>query len=147
MQTLCRIIQFLLVPAVLMNLKICIWGAWQVLRLKDDLSLLLMIAAVVLGIGAWAGNGAAFKVLTGTAPAWMKLIWLPGTIFTVVVTFVFYISPSVADDVRPQLGDLLARASILQLVVAVGLTVLTVGSLTAVILLEKLRTPAPQPRS
>jgi hypothetical protein len=91
---LCRILQILLTPFVLLNLMSCIAGAVTVLGVKHDSSLPLMILAVSLGIGAWGMNGATVRVLTGNAPSWMRLLWLPGLLFSVVVTFDTYLSPS-----------------------------------------------------
>ena len=114
MRTLYLILQILLAPFVLLNLMICVAGVTTVLGVSHDSSLLLMILAVVLGIGAWGLNGATVRVLTGNAPTWMRLLWLPGLLFSVVVTFDTYLSPSgatmlnclaarAAGDVRPEI--------------------------------------------
>jgi hypothetical protein len=127
---------------VLLNLMICVAGVTTVLGVHHDSSLLLMILAVVLGIGAWGLNGATVRVLTGNAPTWMRLLWLPGLLFSVVVTFDTYLSPSGATMLKLVWPPELPAMSVLKFVVLSAFAVVTVGSTTAIILLERLRKAA-----
>jgi hypothetical protein len=141
-RTLYLILQILLTPFVLLNLMICVAGVMAVLGVNHDSSLLLMILGLALGIGAWAMNGATIKVLTGKAPTWMRLLWLPGLLFSVVVTFDTYLSPSGATMLKLVWPPELPAMSVLKFVVLSAFAVVTVGSTTAVILLERLRKAA-----
>jgi hypothetical protein len=141
-RTLYLILQILLAPFVLLNLMICVAGVTTVLGVSHDSSLLLMILAVVLGIGAWGLNGATVRVLTGNAPTWMRLLWLPGLLFSVVVTFDTYLSPSGATMLKLVWPPELPAMSVLKFVVLSAFAVVTVGSTTAIILLERLRKAA-----
>jgi hypothetical protein len=138
-RTLCLILQILLTPFVLLNLMTCVAGVTTVLGVHDDSSLLLMILAVVLGIGAWTMNGATVRVLTGNAPTWMRLLWLPGLLFSVVVTFDTYLSRSGETMLKLVWPPELPAMSVLKFVVLSAFAVVTVGSTTAIILLERVR--------
>ena len=147
MRTLCLIAQIGLAPWLIINFFICVWGAMAVLGLTEDADFPLDLLPLVVGVGAWAGNAATVKVLTEQAPAaWMRLLWLPGTLFTLVVTFTFYatieweLSSSTPKLFWPT--ELLARTSVVGLVVAAAFTLLTVGSPAAMVGLQRLRKAA-----
>jgi hypothetical protein len=141
MRTLWLILQIILVPWLILNLYICMWGGVAVFGLIDADALFPLLLGLFFGIGAWGLNGAMVKILTEHTPAWVRLLWLPGSLFTVVVTFIYY-AASLRERSATMLAwpsELFARMSPAQLAIAAALTLLTVGSPAAIIGLERLR--------
>jgi hypothetical protein len=128
------LVSILLFPFMMANLAICAMSTMIVMGLTDDSSLALLIVWLLIALFFWGGAGATARVLSGEAPAWMRVLWLPGLIGNIASVYLFFIC--VALQARePSLAlfspDALARLSGGQLLFVAAGTVGMVASVPA----------------
>jgi hypothetical protein len=155
------LVSVLLFPFLVANLYICAWSTATAMGLTDDSSLPLWIVSLLLAVFLWGGAGATRKVLTGEAPVWMRVLWLPGLIGNIAAIYLFFICIALRTDVFSLAlfsRGALAQLSALQLLAVVAGTVGIVASVIVQPWLEKWRraiarvkderlvVPPPEPR-
>jgi hypothetical protein len=79
-RALYTLVSILLFPLLLANLSICAWSTATAMDLTADSSLLLWIVSLLIALFFWFSATAARRVLKGEAPAWLRVLWLPGLI-------------------------------------------------------------------
>jgi hypothetical protein len=134
------VLQLLVVPFWLFNMTVCARAAMVMLGVADGTTRSpLVLVAGAIGMGAWALNTLSQKVLARRVPTWIRLLWLPGVLFSVVANLAFSLSMPFEDEFVWS-PALLARLSAGELTVAATLAVLAAGSPFALGWLGKWRT-------
>jgi hypothetical protein len=143
MRTLYLVLQILLAPLVIMNLYICVGTAMSIAGVNQESFILIDLLAVAVGIGAWGMNAGLARVLAGDAPIWMRLLSVPGALFSVVACFATYANPgeSITLDMLWRWEPWAKHLGGDHLAIFLAFSVLTSISPVAVVWLERKRKP------